>query len=110
MKTAKFMRKSKCSLKIRSNTDRIRVCVYKSNKYSYVQLIDDATFKTITSLDDRKIKGENKLDKAQKLGIEIGKIAKQKKLNKLTFDRRGYKFHGIIKAIAEGIKKSKNNQ
>lgn len=82
-----------------------RLCVFRSCRYIYVQLVDDQAKKTIASFDSREIKGaKNDVETARKIGTEIAKIAVAKKITGAVFDRHGYKYHGKIKALAEGAR------
>jgi len=82
-----------------------RLCVFRSNKHTYAQLIDDDKKKTLVSAKDTEIK---KKDKKVALAFEVGKLiakkALEKKIEKITFDRAGYKYHGRIKSLAEGAR------
>ncbi len=80
-----------------------RLAVFKSNQYIYAQLIDDEKGKTIIGLNDSKLKGK-KMETAHKIGELIAKEALAKKIDKVVFDRGGYKYHGRIKAIAESAR------
>ena len=85
-----------------------RINVFRSNKYIYVQAVDDESMKSLFGLDSRKIKAvkdEKPVDVAFKLGEEFAKVLKKSKIKKVVFDRSGYKYHGGVKAIAEGIRK-----
>ena len=101
-------RKKSLRYKVRGNSDRPRVSVKRSNRHIYAQIIDDEAMKTIVSFSDLKI--ENKKAKpieiAEKVGNELGKLAKKKKISKVVFDRSGYKYHGRVKALAEGLRRS----
>src|SRR4030043_1420912 len=91
--------------KISGPSSRPRLCVFRSLKYIYVQLVDDKKGKTIVALDSRKIKGgKNNIETARKIGTEIAKIALAKKIKNVVFDRHGYKYHGKVKALAEGAR------
>ena len=74
-----------------------RLCIFRSNKYIYAQLIDDERGKTLALA-----KGE--LSEAEKIGKEIAQKAAVKKINKVVFDRGGYKYHGRVKALADGAR------
>lgn len=101
-------RKKKVRSKIFGTADRPRLNVYKSNACIFLQLIDDQAGKTIVSLHSKKVDKTGK--KRMELGAEMGKqIAKQaidKKIEKVVFDRNGYKYHGIVKAIAEAAREA----
>lgn len=91
--------------KVKGTKGRPRIFVFRSNKYVYVQFIDDEKGITLLASDTGKIKkGKNQTDKAKELGREIAERAKGIKINKVVFDRGGYKYHGKIKAVAEGLR------
>jgi len=88
---------------------RPRLSVFRSNKYIYTQLIDDTKGNTLCSYSSMKLKdkkGKNKVEDAYLVGKEIGKIAKRKRIKEIVFDRSGYKFHGRIKALADGAREA----
>lgn len=94
--------------KIVGTKARPRVSVFKSNKHIFVQLIDDESRKTILSSQvvstaRSKIKG-NKSEKAAEVGKIIAEKAKTSGISEVVFDRGGYKYHGRIKAVAEGLR------
>ncbi|MBZ9577762.1 50S ribosomal protein L18 [Patescibacteria group bacterium] len=83
-----------------------RLCVFRSAGHIYVQLIDDEKGKTLASASDLEIKKkkDKKAALATKVGNLIAKKAIEKKINKVVFDRGGYKYHGRVKALAEGAR------
>ena len=90
-----------------------RLVVFRSNKNIYGQLIDDSDRVTIVSsstidkeLKDKILKIEGKVEKSKLVGMSIGKKLKDKKTKKIIFDRNGYKYHGRVKALADGIRES----
>jgi large subunit ribosomal protein L18 len=91
------------------SADRPRVCVTKSNKNIFVQVIDDAESKTLFSV---QTFGKNGLDvKANKEGAKTvgSKVAEQlkgKSIEKVVFDRSGYKYHGVVAALADSIREN----
>lgn len=92
--------------KILGTADRPRLCVFRSGKHIYVQLIDDEKNKTILTVSDLKFKKNRgtKIEKAKKAGKLIAEKAKDLKIEKVVFDRGGYKYHGRVKAVAEGAR------
>jgi large subunit ribosomal protein L18 len=87
--------------------EKPRMTVFKSNRYLYVQVIDDAVGSTLASAStlEEALKGfDRNVEGAAKLGAEIGKRLKEKNVAKVVFDRNGYKYHGIVKAIADGAR------
>ena len=92
--------------KISGTAKRPRIYVFRSNMYIYAQIVDDAAGKIIASLDSRKMKNvKNNIETAGKIGKEIAKLAIAKKISQVVFDKRGYKYHGKVKALADGARK-----
>ena len=94
---------------VRGTTARPRLSVFKSNKHLYAQVVDDATGATIASVSNleaahRELK-TNVAD-AAKIGEVLGQRIIEKNIKQVVFDRNGYPYHGIIKALAEGTRKA----
>lgn len=105
----RIKRHARVRAKVIGTGERPRVAVFKSNRNVFVQFIDDTTGKTILSskiisASKSKIKG-TKTDKAASIGTMLAEKAKELGINEAVFDRGGFKFHGRIKAVAEGLKK-----
>jgi len=86
--------------KVRGSLERPRLSVYRSNQKLTVQVIDDAKKVTVFSVQGT---GKN-IASAKKLGEEIAEKAKAKKITHMVFDRGGYKYHGVIKMIADTVR------
>jgi len=102
-------RKASIRKKISGTAEKPRLTVYKSNKYTYVQAIDDVAGKTLAAAsnlekDQRGIK--NKASELGKLGALIGERLKAKSIQAVVFDRNGYRYHGKVKAVADGARKA----
>jgi len=93
----RIRRHKKVRAKIKGTNKVPRLCVFRSNKYIYAQLIDDETGKTLASV-------SSELKKADKAGKDISKKAGDLKVEKVVFDRGGYKYHGRVKALAESAR------
>jgi large subunit ribosomal protein L18 len=107
-------RHRKIRAKMFGTQDKPRLSVFRSAKHIYAQLINDEKRKTLVSASDseiKKLKLKGKISKA----VELGKLIAQKaldlpadrqgkKIEKVVFDRGGYKYHGRIKAVAEGAR------
>jgi large subunit ribosomal protein L18 len=92
--------------KISGTSERPRLSVFKSSKHVYAQLIDDTTATTVahaTSL-SKDLADKSKMESAREIGKKIAEIAKEKEITTCVFDRSGYKYHGIIKEIADGAR------
>lgn len=100
-----LQRKQRVRSRVSGTEARPRLTVYKSNTHIYGQIIDDINQKTVVSAHDLKAKKSKKVDSAGLVGEEIAKLAVAKKIKKVVFDRNGYKFHGRVKALAEGARK-----
>ena len=93
---------------IKWSPGRPRLTIYKSNKYTYVQVIDDVNGKTIaaaSNLEKDLKKVKNNVKAIGKLGEVLGDRLKKKNITTVTFDRNGYPYHGIVKAVADGVRK-----
>ncbi len=90
----------------RGTADRPRLSVFRSNAHIYAQLIDDSSGKTIVSASSLSVK--NVKSKKQDISKEIGKLlakkAKEKEITKAVFDRASYRYHGRVKAVADGAR------
>lgn len=75
------------------------MCVFRSNQHIYAQLIDDEKNKVMASA-----KGKRNIKDAKKVGLAIAQKAIEKKIEEAVFDRAGYKYHGRVKALAEGAR------
>ncbi len=108
------MRKKKTRRKtgIFGTSGRPRLVVYRSLRYIYGQIVDDVQEKTILTGSDlsKEIRkdtsqAKSKIEASKMVGEFIAKKALEKKIKKVVFDRNGYKYHGRIKALAEGARK-----
>jgi large subunit ribosomal protein L18 len=97
-------RKTRIRGKISGTKAIPRLSVFRSNTHIYAQLINDEIGKSLCAVSDTKIKKGTKTEKAKEAGLELAKIAKEKKISKVVFDRSGYKFHGRVKSLAEGAR------
>ncbi len=93
-------RKNRTRTVIRGTAERPRLSVFRSNTRISAQLIDDTTGKTLVSAHDKK-----NVAKAEALGMKIAEAGKKAGVAKAVFDRGAYKYHGNVKAVAEGARK-----
>ncbi len=101
-------RHRKVRAKIYGTEDRPRLCIFKSNKHIYAQIINDDKGFTLVFASDLEVKDSKKVKKinlAQKVGELIANKAKDKKIMKVVFDRGGFKYHGQVKALADEARK-----
>lgn len=95
--------------RVRKNVEGIskrpRVSVFKSGQHIYAQVIDDSLHKTLTSESDLKVKSGTKSERAVVVGENLAKKLVSLKLKAVVFDRGGYRYHGRVAALAEGLRK-----
>jgi large subunit ribosomal protein L18 len=108
---ARNRRKKRSRAKIFGAAEKPRLSVFRSNRYTYIQLIDDEQGKTLISasskeLQNSKLKSQkSKVFSSEQLGELIAKKAVEKGIKRAVFDRGRYKYHGRIKSIVEGARK-----
>lgn len=92
--------------KISGTAERPRAAIFRSLRHTYVQLIDDQQGRTIVAVGDAKAKSakQKKVDAGKALGMAVAKAALAKKITSVVFDRRGYRYHGRVAAVAEGMR------
>jgi large subunit ribosomal protein L18 len=96
--------------KLKGSSNKPRLCVIKSNKHIYAQLIDDVNGKTIgaASTVSKAMRGSETSKKnketAKKLGEQIAAIAKDNNINEIVFDRGPFKYHGILAELANAVR------
>lgn len=100
-------RKNRVRAKISGTAKRPRLNVFRSLKHVYAQLIDDEKSKTIVSAKDTEVKSDKSKpsEVAEKVGELIAKKAIEAGVKEIVFDKSSYKFHGRVKAIADGARK-----
>ncbi|KNA08833.1 hypothetical protein SOVF_159210 [Spinacia oleracea] len=108
-RTARHVRIRK---KVEGTPERPRLCVFRSNKHLYVQVIDDTKMHTLAAASTmQKAISENidysagpTVEVAQKIGEMIAKSCLEKGITKVAFDRGGYPYHGRVKALADAAR------
>ncbi|ETR66025.1 MAG: large subunit ribosomal protein L18 [Candidatus Magnetoglobus multicellularis str. Araruama] len=100
-------KKIKRAKNIHGNIERPRACLYKGNKNLTAQIINDdkgEVLAYVTTVGDKDFKGQQKIAKGALLGKTLAKKAIAKEVKKVVFDRRHYKYHGIIKSFADALR------
>ena len=99
--------------KIRGNSDRLRLTVYRSVSHIYAQIINDDLGTTLVSastadkdLKGQIVKGMKKTEQSKLVGNALAKKAIEKNLKKVAFDRNGYLYHGRVKALADAAREA----
>ncbi len=110
MVQARKRRKKRFSKRFRGTPERPRLCVYRSNKHIYAQIIDDQSERTLVAASTLSKELASSLEStgttqaARKVGELIAKKAKDARIEKVLFDRNGFLYHGRVKAVAEGAR------
>ncbi len=102
-------RKTHIRKRISGTATTPRVSVYRSNKHMYIQAIDDTcgcTIMSASTVEKEFSSLKNNVENAKKLGMEFGKRLLEKKIETVVFDRNGFKYHGIVKNLADGARES----
>ena len=98
--------------RVEGTTDRPRLCVYRSLGHIYAQVVDDRSGRTLvaaSSLDKetrKHLKGGGNVAAAKVVGKAIAERALAAKIQKVVFDRGGYKYHGRVKALADAAREA----
>ena len=112
MATKNTLRRSRIKRGIRKkiigSTEVPRLSVFRSKKSMYAQIIDDSKGVTLVGLSSSSKtftdKDGTKSEVSKKLGQSLAEIAKEKGIEKVVFDRNGFRYHGRVKALAEGVR------
>lgn len=102
-------RKMHIRKKLSGTSNVPRVTVFKSNRYLFAQVSDDEAGRCIAGCSEKMLevkKGEKPTERAARMGSELAKILKEKKIERIVFDRGGNKYHGRIKELADSMRKA----
>jgi large subunit ribosomal protein L18 len=97
--------KNRIRAKVIGSLERPRLTVFKSNKFTYAQIIDDNQGKTLVEANSSEMKAK-KMDAAIEVGKTVATKAKAAGITKVVFDRNGYKYTGRILALAEAAREA----
>lgn len=102
---SRVTRKIRIRKTVKGTAERPRLCIFRSGKHMYAQLINDDTAQTLVATSSLVIK-EKKSGKAmaEAVGQAIAKAAKDKKIEAVVFDRNGFVYHGRVKSLADGAR------
>ena len=112
VRRARQRRHKRVTKRVHGVPSRPRLCVFRSLNHIYGQVIDDTRGHTLVSASTMdpeirdEIKGETRIKKAEKVGSLIGKRTLEREINRVVFDRGGYKYHGRVKALAEAARET----
>jgi large subunit ribosomal protein L18 len=104
----RLRRRRRVRAKLRGSAERPRLAVFRSNRGIQAQLIDDARGHTLAAVvwTEADLKGLPSMEQAKRAGELIGERAKAAGVESCLFDRGGYRFHGRVKALADGARES----
>ena len=102
----RLKRRRRVRAKIRGSADRPRISVFRSNRGIFAQLIDDETGRTVASVNwiEPELRGLGPMEQATRAGALLAERAKAAGVDTAVFDRGGYKYHGRVKALADGAR------
>jgi large subunit ribosomal protein L18 len=102
----RLRRRRRIRARIRGSAERPRLSVYRSNRGVFAQLIDDAAGRTVAAVNwtEAELRGAKRMEQAKKAGELLAKRAADAGVSTCVFDRGGYRYHGRVKALAEGAR------
>ena len=105
---ARLRRRRRVRAKVRGTAERPRLSVFRSNKGVQAQVIDDVAGRTLAavSLTEAELKSLGTMDQAKKAGELLADRAKAAGIETVVFDRGGYRYHGRVKALADGAREN----
>lgn len=106
---ARAQRRARVRRKVQGTDEKPRLCVFRSLRFTYVQLISDETGGVLGCASTKDVTGEKSpgsVETAKLLGQKIAEIAKSKDIDSVVFDRNGYLFHGRVAAVAAGAREA----
>ncbi|MGD9762639.1 MAG: 50S ribosomal protein L18 [Candidatus Binatia bacterium] len=103
---ARQRRQARVRRRVRGTESRPRLCVFRSNKHMYVQVISDFTGRTLVAASTLVSDGGATGNKAaaRKVGERVAALCQERGITQVVFDRNGFLFHGRVKEVAEGAR------
>ena len=95
-----------------SRSERPRLTVYRSSKHIYAQLVDPGTGRTLGGVSSRSkevvdgLGSTGNVEAAKRVGAAIARIAREKQIEAVVFNRNGFLYHGRVKALAEAAREA----
>jgi len=103
-------RKERVRKNVKGSDSRPRVCVFRSNKHIYVQVISDDKGATLVSASTLSVgerdpaKPRKGVEAAKQVGLALAQKCQERNITRVVFDRNGFLFHGQVKAVADGAR------
>jgi len=103
---ARKRRQARVRSTVRGSDTLPRLCVFRSNKHMYAQVISDESGQTLAAASTLKLgaSSSGNREAARKIGELIAELCKEKNIERVVFDRNGFLFHGRVKELAEGAR------
>src|ERR1041385_1494273 len=102
----RFRRHLRVRKKVTGTADRPRLVIFRSLKHIAAQLVDDVAGRTLMTVSSNEEDKGKKTEKSLAVGKRIASRAKEAGITKVVFDRAGYKYHGRVKAVADGAREA----
>lgn len=101
-------RRVRVRAKLHGTAERPRLTIFRSNKHTYIQAIDDVQGKTLAAAHSKTVKkAGTKIENAQQVALSVLKQLDKQQITALVIDRGSYKYHGRVKVIAEALRTGK---
>lgn len=104
---SRLRRQMRVRARVHGTSERPRLCVYRSNRHMYVQVISDETGQTLAAACTLRHNGDESGSNraaARRLGERIGQLCVGRNIRRVVFDRNGFLYHGRVKEVAEGAR------
>jgi large subunit ribosomal protein L18 len=109
---ARRLRQARVRQKVRGTSERPRLCVFRSERHTYVQVISDETGETLLSTSTvlpevrGRLKKTTDVEAAKTVGLVIGQRCIERGITSAVFDRNGFLYHGRVRAVADGAREA----
>jgi large subunit ribosomal protein L18 len=102
----RLKRRRRVRAKVRGSAERPRISVFRSNRGVFAQLIDDDSGRTLASVSwtETELRTLKRMEQAKRAGALLAERAKAAGVEQVVFDRGGYKYHGSVRALADGAR------
>lgn len=111
-KASRQRRQSRVRRKVRGSDDRPRLCVFRSGKHMYAQVISDQTGRTLAAASTLAASRKGELarsgnrEAAKQVGALIARVCQERGIRAVVFDRNGFLYHGRVRALAEAAREA----
>ena len=107
----RLKRKARIRRRVRGTAECPRLCVFRSLRYTYAQVVSDDSGEILFSVSSKALATDAKesssaasVETAKSVGIKVAELAKEHKISRVVFDRNGYMYHGRVAAVADGAR------